>query len=107
MVELGLHALRQVALDVVQTAAEHTPRKTQERRRVLACLDDQAIRLTHHEQGSVRLDRTGEMDLLPLAVREIGLPECGYCGGRRHRARDVSRGQALWSAGVAGSRSRP
>ena len=44
---------------------------------VVACLDDEEIGLAHHQQSAMGLDRPGKMDLLTLAVRQIGLSECG------------------------------
>ena len=37
----------------------------------------EVLRVVEHEQRAVRLDRAGEVDLLALAIREVGIAEGG------------------------------
>ena len=73
--EVRRDPLRQVAPQRRQRQAEDTLRQAQQRAGIGAGLHHQPVRLPYQQQGAVRLDRGGEMDLLPLAVREVGLAE--------------------------------
>ena len=84
-VEMRADTVGEVAVDGVDGAADRVMREAQERRRVGAGLDDDMAAFPQHQQGAVRLDRPGEVDLLPLAVRKVGLAERGHSGRGRQR----------------------
>src|SRR5262245_38984557 len=69
------YAARQVSRKLVEPTAKNIVIEMKKGSRIRAGLNDQLVRLPHHEQGAVRLYRTSEMNLLSLAVRQIGLPE--------------------------------
>src|SRR5262249_28304991 len=72
--EMGLHALGKIAVNFAKMPADDRLR-TQPLGGVFAGLDHHQVRLAQHEQRPVRLDGTGELDLLALAVGEIGVAE--------------------------------
>ena len=57
---------------------DHIAVEPKKLRRVGARLNDEVVGLADDEQGAMRLDRSGKMNLLPLAIRQIGLPKSGH-----------------------------
>ena len=51
---------------------------------VVARLDHQEIGLAQNQESAMGLDRSGKMDLLPFAVRQVGLSECGCRHPTKH-----------------------
>jgi hypothetical protein len=68
-----------------QTEAEDRSVERKEFVDVRACLYDDMVGLAEDEQNAMRLDGLSELDLFPLAIRKVGLPErrgVGRLGGR-------------------------
>jgi len=74
-VQSRIDAARKVALDRVDRQADQVMRQAKEPRRVDASLDDDMAGPAQDEQCAMRLDRPGEMDLLPLAIGKVRLAE--------------------------------
>ena len=105
-VQVRMDASRQICRELLERAPDHVPVEIEEFRRVRAGLNDDVIGLPHDEQSAVRLDRTGEMNLLSLAVRQVGLPEGRHREGTRGQV-EVSRSQLLSTGTASVSPSRP
>ncbi len=73
-VEMRQNAIQQIAVEFGERHSDHLP-QTEEFRRVGARLNDSMIRLADDQQRAMRLDRAGEMDFFPFAVRKIGRSE--------------------------------
>ncbi len=74
--QMGLDAGGQIAGQPGQRPAQHLG-LVQEFGGIGACLDHQLISLADHQEGAMGLDRAGQMDLLALAIRQVGLAESG------------------------------
>lgn len=59
----------QVAVEIVDGLSRHLARQIEERRRVLARLGND---VADDQQSAIGFDRTGEVNLLPLAVWKVG-----------------------------------
>ena len=66
-------AVGQIAAEARPAPAEQPSARPRNGGGIGAGLDDDVVRLAHHQQRAVRLDRAGEMDLLALAVGQVGL----------------------------------
>ena len=80
-----LHTLGQVAAQHVDVAAEQALHiHTEHRVGVRARLQDDRRGRFEHQQHAMRLDRSRELDQLPIAIRQVGFAECWLVSGRFH-----------------------
>ena len=105
-VQVRTDAIRQISRQLIERAPDHIAVQIEKCRRVRAGLNDDVFGLPHEEQSPMRLDRTGEMNLLPLAVRQVGLPEGRHREGTRGQV-EFSRSQSLSTGTASASPSRP
>ena len=65
---MGLDLLVQVAAYFGETTPDKVTRQAEKFRRIGADLDDVVVRLVHDQQGAMRLNRAGELNLLSFTV---------------------------------------
>ncbi len=77
--QVGAQTLREIAGQICKIHSEQGTLEAEKSCSILAGLNHDLIRFTDDEQSAVWLYGSGEMNLLPLAVRQIGLSEFGRC----------------------------
>ena len=73
--EVGGDFLAQVTVDRFDRPADEVVLQSQERGGVAAGLDDYVVRLPQQQECPVRLDRSGEVNLLAFAIGQVCLPK--------------------------------
>jgi hypothetical protein len=73
--EVAADAPVQIAFEMFERPAYNWGRKTEKAFCIGARLNDDQIRLAEQKQDTVGLYRAGQMNLFPLAVGQVGLPE--------------------------------
>ena len=98
----------QVAAQGRQGQAEDGSPQSEKGRGIGAGLDDDQFRFRDHQQGAMGLDGTGQVDLFPLAIGQVGLAEAGrnrrkerFAAGQGHGG--SQRGGVIAVRGGAGS----
>ncbi len=68
----------QIAAQGRQGQTEDGSPQPEKGRGIGAGLNDDQFRFRDHQQGAMGLDGTGQVDLFPLAIGQVGLAEAGW-----------------------------